>query len=134
MLILKTLGLEPMHGCGIAVRLEQMSRGVLRLNAGSLFVPFQRLQVAGLVRSEWKATENSKRAKYYALTRPATNHGNDDYSLDGMSCRAKSTYDLRQAYLLFLTFIALFGTVLFHTLIVRDGMFSRMPPWRVHAH
>jgi len=68
MLILKTLALEPMHGYGIAVRLEQMSSGVFRLNAGSLFVAFQRLQRSGLIRSEWKATENSRRAKYYALT------------------------------------------------------------------
>src|SRR5207244_5431366 len=68
MLILKTLALEPMHGYGIAVRLEQMSKGVFRLNAGSLFVAFQRLQRAGLIRSEWKATENSRRAKYYVLT------------------------------------------------------------------
>ena len=68
MLILKTLALEPMHGYGIAVRLEQMSKGVFRLNAGSLFVAFQRLQRAGLIKSEWKATENSRRAKYYALT------------------------------------------------------------------
>jgi PadR family transcriptional regulator PadR len=64
MLILKTLALESMHGYGIAVRLEQMSKGVFRLNAGSLFVAFQRLQRAGLIRSEWKATENSRRAKY----------------------------------------------------------------------
>ena len=68
MLILKTLALEPMHGYGIAVRIEQMSKGVFRVNAGSLFVAFQRLQRAGLVKSEWKATENSRRAKYYALT------------------------------------------------------------------
>jgi PadR family transcriptional regulator PadR len=67
MLILKTLSLEPMHGYRIAVRLEQMSSGVFRLNAGSLFVAFQRLQRSGLIRSEWKATENSRRAKYYAL-------------------------------------------------------------------
>jgi PadR family transcriptional regulator len=68
MLILKTLALEPIYGYGIAVRLEQMSKGVFRLNAGSLFVAFQRLQRAGLIISEWKATENSRRAKYYALT------------------------------------------------------------------
>jgi len=68
MLILKTLALEPMHGYGIAVRIEQMSKGVFRVNAGSLFVAFQRLQRAGLVRGEWKATENSRRARYYALT------------------------------------------------------------------
>ena len=68
MLILKTLALEPMHGYGIAVRLEQMSKGVFRLNAGSLFVAFQRLQRAGLITSQWRATENSRRAKYYAVT------------------------------------------------------------------
>src|SRR6202166_4426288 len=68
MLILKTLALQPMHGYGVAVRLEQMSQGVFRLNAVSLFVAFQRLQRAGLIKSEWKATENSRRAKYYALT------------------------------------------------------------------
>jgi PadR family transcriptional regulator PadR len=68
MLILKTLALEPMHGYGIAVRLEQMSKGAFRLNAGSLFVAFQRLQRAALIRSEWKVTENSRRAKYYVLT------------------------------------------------------------------
>src|SRR5438034_8411219 len=68
MLILKTLALQPMHGYGIGVRLEQISKGVFRLNADSLFVAFQRLQRAGLITSEWKATENSRRAKYYALT------------------------------------------------------------------
>src|SRR5580700_5494758 len=67
MLILKMLALEPIHGYGIAVRLEQMSQGVFRLNAGSLFVAVQRLQRDGLIRGEWKATENSRRAKYYAL-------------------------------------------------------------------
>ena len=68
MLILKTLALEPMHGYGISVRIEQMSQGVFRVNAGSLFVAFQRLQRAGLIKAEWKATENSRRAKYYILT------------------------------------------------------------------
>ena len=68
MLILKTLALEPMHGYGVAVRIEQISRGVFRVNAGSLFVAFQRLQRAGLIKSEWKSTENSRQAKYYLLT------------------------------------------------------------------
>ena len=68
MLILKTLALEPMHGYGITVRLEQMSKGTFRVNAGSLFVALQRLQRGGMVKSEWKATENSRRAKYYILT------------------------------------------------------------------
>lgn len=70
MLILKTLDLQPMHGYGISVRIEQMSSGVFRVNAGSLFVALQRLQRAGLIKSEWKATENRRRAKYYALTEP----------------------------------------------------------------
>jgi PadR family transcriptional regulator, regulatory protein PadR len=68
MLILKTLDLQPMHGYGISVRIEQMSKGVFRVNAGSLFVALQRLHRAGLIKSEWKATENSRRAKYYVLT------------------------------------------------------------------
>jgi transcriptional regulator len=68
MLILKTLALESMHGYGIAVRIEQVSKGVFRVNAGSLFVALQRLQRAGLIKSEWKDTENSRRAKYYVLT------------------------------------------------------------------
>ena len=68
MLILKTLALEPMHAYGVAVRIEQVSRGVFRVNAGSLFVAFQRLQRAGLIKSEWKATENNRRAKHYTLT------------------------------------------------------------------
>ncbi len=68
MLILKTLALEPMHGYGVAVRLEQMSKGTFRINAGSLFVALQRLQREGLIKNEWKATENSRRAKYYTLT------------------------------------------------------------------
>jgi PadR family transcriptional regulator, regulatory protein PadR len=68
MLILKTLALESMHGYGVAVRIEQISKGVFRVNAGSLFVAFQRLQRAGLIRCEWKASENNRRAKYYALT------------------------------------------------------------------
>jgi PadR family transcriptional regulator, regulatory protein PadR len=68
MLVLKTLALQPMHGYGVAVRIEQVSGGVFRVNAGSLFVALQRLQRAGWIKSEWKSTENSRRAKYYALT------------------------------------------------------------------
>jgi PadR family transcriptional regulator, regulatory protein PadR len=68
MLILKTLALEPMHGYGVAVRIEQISKGVFRVNAGSLFVAFQRLKRDGLIRSDWRATENNRRAKYYVLT------------------------------------------------------------------
>lgn len=68
MLILKTLDLEPLHGYGIAIRIEQISKGVFRVNPGSLFPAFRRLERAGLIRGEWRATENNRRAKYYALT------------------------------------------------------------------
>ncbi len=68
MLILKTLALEPMHGYGVAARIEQMSGGIFRVNAGSLFVAFERLLRSGTIKGEWKTTENSRRAKYYSLT------------------------------------------------------------------
>jgi PadR family transcriptional regulator PadR len=69
MLILKTLSLEPMHGFGIARRIEQTSRGVFKVNPGSLLTAFQRLERAGLLDAEWRQTENSRRAKFYTLTR-----------------------------------------------------------------
>jgi len=68
MLILKTLALEPMHGYGIAMRIEQVSRGVFRVNPGSLFPAFKRLEREGWISSEWRPTDNNRRAKYYALT------------------------------------------------------------------
>ena len=69
MLILKTLSLEPMHGFGIARRVEQVSRGVFKVNAGSLLTALTRLERAGWLDSEWRDTANSRRAKYYTLTR-----------------------------------------------------------------
>jgi transcriptional regulator len=68
MLILKTLALEPMHGYGIGVRIEQISKGVFHVNAGSLFPAFRRLERDGLIKGEWRSTENNRRAKYYSLT------------------------------------------------------------------
>jgi len=68
MLILKTLALEPMHGYGIAIRIEQVSKGVFQVNPGSLFPAFRRLERSGWIKSEWQATENNRRAKYYILT------------------------------------------------------------------
>ena len=69
LLILKTLSLEPMHGWAITQRLEQLSREVLRVGQGSLYPALQRLEEKGWVESEWRATEQGRRAKYYALTR-----------------------------------------------------------------
>jgi transcriptional regulator len=68
MLILKTLALEPMHGYGIGVRLERISKGVFQINAGSLFPALRRLERDGLIAGEWQVTENNRRGKYYALT------------------------------------------------------------------
>ena len=69
MLILKTLSLQPLHGFGIARRIEQISRGVFKVNPGSLLTALQRLERAGWLDAEWRDTENARRAKYYALTR-----------------------------------------------------------------
>jgi transcriptional regulator len=69
MLILKTLSLQPMHGFGIARRIEQISRGVFKVNPGSLLTALQRLERAGWLDAEWQQTENSRRARVYSLTR-----------------------------------------------------------------
>ena len=69
LLILKTLSLQPMHGFGIARRIEQVSRGVFKVNPGSLLTALQRLERAGWLDSEWRQTENARRAKFYNLTR-----------------------------------------------------------------
>jgi transcriptional regulator len=69
MLILKTLSLEPMHGFGIARRIEQVSRGVFKVNPGSLLTAFQRLERDGLIDAEWRQTDNSRRARFYRLSR-----------------------------------------------------------------
>jgi PadR family transcriptional regulator, regulatory protein PadR len=68
MLILKSLSLEPMHGFGITLRIEQISKGVFRVNPGSLLLAFQRMERDGLIRAEWRATEANRRAKYYTIT------------------------------------------------------------------
>ena len=63
------VSLEPMHGFGIARRVEQVSRGVFKVNPGSLLTALKRLERAGWLDSEWRETENSRRAKFYSLTR-----------------------------------------------------------------
>ncbi|MCH7991830.1 MAG: PadR family transcriptional regulator [Gemmatimonadetes bacterium] len=70
LLILKTLQVgEPMHGWGVAVRIQQLSEDVLQLNQGSLYPALHRLQAHGWVRSEWGTSENNRRAKFYRLTK-----------------------------------------------------------------
>jgi PadR family transcriptional regulator, regulatory protein PadR len=68
LLVLKTLSLEPMHGWGMAQRIEQMSRGVLEVNQGSLYPALQRMRRKGWVTSAWRMTEHNRRARYYSLT------------------------------------------------------------------
>ena len=68
LLVLKTLSLEPMHGWGIAQRIEQMSSEVFHVQQGSLYPALQRMKRQGWIRSEWRATENNRRARYYMLT------------------------------------------------------------------
>ncbi len=68
MLILKTLSLEPLHGFGIARRIEQITQNVFKVNAGSLLTALQRLERSGWLDSDWQVTENSRRAKIYRLT------------------------------------------------------------------
>jgi transcriptional regulator len=68
LLILKTLSLAPMHGWGISQRVQQISKGVLEVNQGSLYPALQRLEKDGLVTSDWDTTDNNRRARYYRLT------------------------------------------------------------------
>jgi transcriptional regulator len=68
MLILKSLSLQPMHGFGVTQRIEQISKGVFKVNPGSLMLAFQRMERDGLIDAEWRMSENSRRAKYYRLT------------------------------------------------------------------
>ncbi len=69
MLILKVLSIEPMHGWGVSERIQQMSKDVLQVNQGSLYVSLHRLTREGWIGSEWRVTDNNRRARYYGLTR-----------------------------------------------------------------
>jgi len=69
LLILKTLALEPMHGWGIALRIQQVSKLALQVGQGSLYPALHRLEYKGWLQVEWATTENNRRAKFYSLTR-----------------------------------------------------------------
>jgi PadR family transcriptional regulator PadR len=68
LLILKTLGLEPLHGWAISERLQQISREALQVQQGSLYPALHRLERRGWIKARWAVTENNRRAKYYELT------------------------------------------------------------------
>jgi transcriptional regulator len=72
LLILKTLSLEPLHGWGISQRIQERSREVFLVNQGSLYPALHRLESDGFVASDWRQTENNRRAKYYRLTAAGT--------------------------------------------------------------
>ncbi len=69
MLVLKILALEPMHGWGMTQRIEQITNNVLSVQQGSLYPALVRLRKRGWITSEWRTTENNRRARYYSLTR-----------------------------------------------------------------
>ena len=69
LLILRTLSLEPMHGYGIARRIEQISRGVFKVNPGSLLTAFKRLEREGYLDAEWRQSDNSRRARQRVVSR-----------------------------------------------------------------
>jgi PadR family transcriptional regulator, regulatory protein PadR len=68
LLILKVLSLEPMHGWGIAQRIQQVSRETFQVNHGSLYPALQKMKGKGWITAEWRTTENNRRARYYTLT------------------------------------------------------------------
>jgi PadR family transcriptional regulator, regulatory protein PadR len=68
LLILKSLSLQPMHGWGVALRIQQISQDALIVNQGSLYPALHKLEREGLIQAEWGASENNRRAKFYSLT------------------------------------------------------------------
>ena len=77
MLVLRALQLEPMHGWGIAERIEQWSEHVLQLGQGTLYPGLYRLERQGFIRSEWRTTDNNRRARYYSLTAKGRRYMNE---------------------------------------------------------
>jgi PadR family transcriptional regulator, regulatory protein PadR len=69
LLILKTVALEPMHGWGIAQRIQFISKNALQVRQGALYPALHRLEQQGWIRAEWGDSENNRRAKFYSLTR-----------------------------------------------------------------
>src|SRR5262245_57800110 len=88
MLVLKALQLEPMHGWGITERIGQWSEHVLQLGQGTLYPALSRLERQALIRSEWRTTENSRRARYYALTRRGRQQLEAELAQWRRTCRA----------------------------------------------
>ena len=80
LLILKAVSLGPLHGYGILLRIQQTSRGMLRVEQGSLYPALYRLHHRGWIESEWGVSENNRRARFYRLTREGERHLDDQVS------------------------------------------------------
>ena len=75
LMVLKTLSaMGPLHGFGVARRIEQMARGILSLNQGTIYPALLRLEQQGLIKSSWGTSDNNRRAKFYAITRAGEKH------------------------------------------------------------
>jgi transcriptional regulator len=77
MLVLRALQLEAMHGWGITERIGQWSEQVLQLGQGSLYPALYRMERQGFIRSEWRVTDNNRRARYYSMTASGRRYLND---------------------------------------------------------
>ena len=80
LLILKTLALEPRHGCAITDRIEQISKEVLSIKQGSLYPALHRIERRGWIKAKWGTSENNRRAKYYELTKSGRKQLEDEES------------------------------------------------------
>jgi transcriptional regulator len=78
LLILKTLDLQPMHGWGIAQRIQQVSKETLQVGQGSLYPALHRLEYKGWIKAEWGPSENNRKAKFYSLTKSGTKNLEDE--------------------------------------------------------
>jgi len=78
LLVLKTLALEPIHGWGIAQRIQQVSKDALQIGQGSLYPALHRLEYKGLITAKWGPSENNRRAKFYSLTKSGKKHLEDE--------------------------------------------------------
>jgi PadR family transcriptional regulator PadR len=74
LLLLKLLALEPLHGWAIGIRLKQVSGDILQVSDGSLYPALHKLEQEGWIKSEWRITENNRRAKFYSVTRLGRTH------------------------------------------------------------
>jgi transcriptional regulator len=98
LLILKILALEPLHGWAIGQRLRQISGNVLQVSDGSLYPALHKLEHEGWITSEWKPSENNRRAKFYSLTRPGRRHlGRETENWDRLSAAISHVVRIEEA-------------------------------------